>query len=121
MSDYEVTLVNDNSELHLLTIKTLLTWLTPPSVNPLAQLSIVFMTHRRYRQEFYVRFKGPEKSEQTSQYSPQTSLMLLQPRLVVVFGKFTWNFRISILTSHPQSVSSIAYSTLILTNCMSLD
>jgi len=36
MSDYEVTLVNDNSELHLLSIEIPLIWLTPPSVNFLA-------------------------------------------------------------------------------------
>ncbi|KAJ5168577.1 ubiquitin-conjugating enzyme type E2 [Penicillium canariense] len=46
MSDYEVTLVNDNSDV----------WTHPPERSLVKCLMMV------YRQEFYVRFKGPEET-----------------------------------------------------------
>jgi hypothetical protein len=62
MSDYEVTLVNDNSmkiiSSHLIHTGSLL---TVHSVR-IPLLSTISPTHEKHRQEFYVRFKGPEES-----------------------------------------------------------
>jgi len=63
MSDYEVTLVNDNSKLSLI-LGTAFTD-NAPSVrsaasNPSPRSPQALLTHDR--QEFYVRFKGPEES-----------------------------------------------------------
>jgi hypothetical protein len=60
MSDYEVTLVNDNSTSNLLDMPTLLTPYQCTYFHfPLSDLI-------PSRQEFYVRFKGPEESASTS-------------------------------------------------------
>lgn len=67
MSDYEVTLVNDNSKRAFKML--MLTPLTATSVCPSSPLvtSSDSLTDT-LRQEFYVRFKGPAESELKQQY-----------------------------------------------------
>ncbi|MCJ1258835.1 hypothetical protein MMC24_006669 [Lignoscripta atroalba] len=54
MSDYEVTLVNDNSDVRFCS----------PTLNGLCSLNtcVEWRGSWSYRQEFYVRFKGPEET-----------------------------------------------------------
>ncbi|CAD0087705.1 unnamed protein product [Aureobasidium vineae] len=65
MSDYEVTLVNDNSNTTLSCLALVYSADTYRSVRT-RQLAayplVVEVTHTRTRQEFFVRFKGPEES-----------------------------------------------------------
>ena len=69
MSDYEVTLVNDNStafkrllDLHLLTpLQCMICSL--PCFRKLERWGSGLLIRVAHRQEFYVRFKGPEESE----------------------------------------------------------
>ncbi|QRC99315.1 hypothetical protein JI435_066430 [Parastagonospora nodorum SN15] len=60
MSDYEVTLVNDNSMHLLLVLLAVTNSLQCPYISSYRTPNPTWLT--RYRQEFYVRFKGPEET-----------------------------------------------------------
>ena len=66
MSDYEVTLVNDNSKFCHASYALLVPLLTCLSFkctsSPRLRESEELETHAGNRQEFYVRFKGPDES-----------------------------------------------------------
>lgn len=71
MSDYEVTLVHDNSECvpfncvrHIYYEEALLTYMLKCAQKPYtsSSLSIQDRAYIFCRQEFYVRFKGPDES-----------------------------------------------------------
>jgi hypothetical protein len=65
MSDYEVTLVNDNSKLGCFP-QLMESWLTRLLISvrsPAATICRRVADIMGNRQEFYVRFKGPEESQ----------------------------------------------------------
>jgi len=65
MSDYEVTLVNDNSMFDILPVVDIANKLHI-SVNYPTLNSSLPSSYNTSRQEFFVRFKGPSESTHTS-------------------------------------------------------
>jgi hypothetical protein len=70
------------------------------------------------RQEFYVRFKGPEESQYILIYLAHTVTDGLQHPSKADYGKSTSSYPTNTLISHRVSASLTAYSTQTLTSCM---
>jgi hypothetical protein len=70
------------------------------------------------RQEFYVRFKGPEESQYICRYLGQAETDGLQRPFKADYGKSTSSYPTNIRTNHPVLASSTAFSTQTLTSCM---
>jgi hypothetical protein len=71
------------------------------------------------RQEFYVRFKGPEESQSLLCFRQEDAVNTLQRRSKEASGRFTSNSLTSTHTNHQVLASSIESFILISTSCTS--
>lgn len=93
--------------------------LTLVSVRPLCEPPASSFSHNGSRQEFYVRFKGPEESSYPWVILVGLAANGLQPHSKEASGRCTSSYQTSTPTSRRVSASLIASSTPTSTSCMS--
>lgn len=115
MSDYEVTLVNDNSmrlSYYPVPRLTIFQCSSLPSSDPRSPKTRL----TQLRQEFFVRFKGPEESAQYPTPGGTIADKKQHPSKAVS-GRFTSSYPINTHTRARASASLTGYSTPTLTSC----